>query len=107
MSELKPCPFCGGEAILCKDLNPDGHFAHKMVYVECNSCGCSTKHYRSSDDRRITTRVSDAINAWNRRVMPNEESPLSLKWSHTGKPFGKVLNFNVETGTMEIKLFDK
>jgi len=49
MTELKPCPFCGGEAEI--DEFPFSIF--------CMSCFAETKGCQS---------VKEAIEAWNRRV---------------------------------------
>ena len=52
IEELKPCPFCGGEAILV-------HLNEVNEYVECVDCNAESALY----DRRI-----QAIEAWNSRV---------------------------------------
>ena len=53
MTELKPCPFCGGTA---ERHATDGYGVE--WYVMCKDCGCSTMaRYRGKD-----------IEAWNRRV---------------------------------------
>ena len=60
MSELKRCPFCGGEARLQK-INKHGAY-----YVICKTCGCRTPKYQ----HRFTSkeeRQEDAIEAWNTR----------------------------------------
>lgn len=49
--ELKPCPFCGGEAILCENID--------RAYVYCKECGCQT------DESHATARY--AAEAWNTR----------------------------------------
>lgn len=50
--ELKPCPFCGGEAKIKKNiLNED-------IYVECRSC------YSRTDGFGI---AEYAIEQWNKR----------------------------------------
>lgn len=67
ISDLKPCPFCGGEAILCKDLKPDGHCSYKVAYVKCQDCGCNTGAYIIDGYYGVKTTVNDAIKAWNRR----------------------------------------
>ena len=65
MAELKPCPFCGGEAELKKymcSLGNDGYYV-----VECKICGAKGKAIRNTsfisenDEKR-------AIEAWNRRA---------------------------------------
>lgn len=53
--ELKPCPFCGGEAVLLKDIEFD------TVGVFCKHCGCGTPYFHSLN-------LKHAIDRWNRRV---------------------------------------
>ena len=54
MTELKHCPFCGGEAnIDC------GNGIYKRYYIYCTKCG--TRH-----PSRLTR--EKAIEAWNRRA---------------------------------------
>ena len=60
MAELKPCPFCGGDALLSHDYEGIG-----SSYVRCRKCGLeSIRFIRSfeiaSDDR--------AVEFWNRRA---------------------------------------
>lgn len=54
--KLKPCPFCGGEAIL-RMQNAD--YIPDMYAVECHSCKYITDFYTNS---------GKAIEAWNRRA---------------------------------------
>lgn len=60
MIELKPCPFCGGEAKLISYHasmwidNPTDSF------VKCKDCGATTIHYFPTEEK--------AIEAWNRRA---------------------------------------
>ena len=53
--ELKPCPFCGGEARECLTHLPAGWFDS----IECTKCGASTDGYPPPND---------AIAAWNTRA---------------------------------------
>lgn len=70
MTELKPCPFCGGEAKVmvcdgsstyCTDIGTEQFMGRKMSHclVRCERCGVKTKAY-------LTRR--GVFNAWNRRV---------------------------------------
>ena len=54
MSELKPCPFCGGST-LC-------HIENKTfgMYVHCGKCGARTDYYASK---------GAATRAWNRSAL--------------------------------------
>jgi Lar family restriction alleviation protein len=51
MTELKPCPFCGGEAGVYQDY-------HGFYIVQCNKCGIGTlhKYYKT-----------EVVNDWNKR----------------------------------------
>ena len=57
MAELKPCPFCGEEAHLCKMKRRD--FPKTMYMVTCDRCFAKTNLLA---DKEVV------INAWNRRV---------------------------------------
>lgn len=65
-SVLKPCPFCGGEAVL---------FVENGVQVVCLSCGVRT-HLRTdniyqkgmSQEKIATSSIDKVIEEWNRRV---------------------------------------
>lgn len=52
MAELKPCPFCGGEAAFVADTRT----------IKCKSCGGAF----ICTNPRISTR--EVAKAWNRRV---------------------------------------
>lgn len=57
MSELKPCPFCGGEAEVKRYYHPFSR--RSRVTVKCMICRCNSGEWG---------RVDKAIEAWNRRV---------------------------------------
>lgn len=72
MTELKPCPFCGGKAVLCENTD--------YAYVYCKECGSQT------DESHGT--AGAAVAAWNTRAertckMTKLEPPLLLEgwWS--------------------------
>lgn len=58
-SDLKPCPFCGGEATLRYSL------IGMDAYVKCYNCEVSTTMYKGID--RESSEQS-AVAAWNRRA---------------------------------------
>jgi Lar family restriction alleviation protein len=62
MAELKPCPFCGGEAKLLTE-----NFG-EYVWAKCEVCGVQTSRYyvRAVVDGKDGEKR--AIEAWNRRA---------------------------------------
>lgn len=60
MSELKPCPLCGGEAALVAEPG-DTDGTGPLAFVYCQKCGAGTE--REEYD-------VDAIAAWNIRTPP-------------------------------------
>lgn len=57
MAELKPCPFCGGEAVVTK---------HHNGFTEWYLCSCPKCHI-SQAGSEYEFRF-EAVEAWNRRV---------------------------------------
>ena len=68
MEELKPCPFCGGEAVI-REWYIRGTANRKHYRVECKNCGarCTAWEYN---------RINKAIAAWNRRAGEEAEKAL-------------------------------
>ena len=60
--ELKPCPFCGGEAQI-NERYRSGTANRKMYWVNCKACGISQQNTNVSGYRY----QSKAIDRWNRR----------------------------------------
>lgn len=58
-SVLKPCPFCGGKAVL---------FVENGVQIMCLSCGVRTSSKVVSQELIATNSVEQVIEEWNRRV---------------------------------------
>ena len=58
MRELKPCPFCGGEA----EIEMDDCW-YWNYHVFCQECKIGTDYYNTADE---------AIEAWNRRAGEQE-----------------------------------
>ena len=64
MSELKPCPFCGGEAHITLE--------QAMWFIECENEDCGAM---MGFEAEVVSRI-EAIAAWNRRAQPASE-PLT------------------------------
>ena len=83
MSELKPCPFCGGEAKLIQKTQGLGNSPMRIInqYVAgCEKCQVYTKYYQSDiwqgKDGMVHIDANgaiDAIEAWNRRAKDEPE----------------------------------
>lgn len=56
MTELKPCPFCGGEAHVYETVNGG---TRKLYWIECLKC--------YAESPKSLDLPQDSIDAWNRR----------------------------------------
>lgn len=62
MEKLKPCPFCGSEAHICKIRGEKIYLVKCWNYRECSILP-RTKEYENKEE---------AIREWNRRSKENE-----------------------------------
>ena len=77
MTDLKPCPFCGGEAEIYPEVD---RIMGKFWYIRCKKCYCrGTGIYESGrklepqeEHAAITGAWKKAIEAWNRRAGEQE-----------------------------------
>ena len=67
---IKPCPHCGGEAIMYANYAP--RTKSYMIFVKCGICGATGKTTAQKDDPAADNWESDAcaraLDAWNMRV---------------------------------------
>lgn len=71
MTELKPCPFCGGKAklVMVRSIN-----AEYVIKSKCSKCYAETEGYcpnLKDEDKAISIIfecIELATKAWNRRV---------------------------------------
>lgn len=64
MNELKPCPFCGGEAYLV-ELTPTQYNDQHSTYYSVGCIDCGIGFYENTED--------EATAAWNRRAEPKNK----------------------------------
>ncbi len=67
MVELKPCPFCGGEAYFCKPLHENGT-AFDMMAVECKQCGAHPYGVLVYEFADLNEKYETIARFWNRRA---------------------------------------
>lgn len=68
MTELKPCPFCGGAAELkTREYAMVGH--KQQAYVICKTCGVTSAYF---SENIAYCANEKAIEAWNRRLKMTE-----------------------------------
>lgn len=67
--ELKPCPFCGGEATIDKTYN-----IKNSIFVTCEECFVRTQDFIAGLEYCA---IDKAVEAWNRRVADKEKDSCS------------------------------
>ena len=67
--ELKPCPFCGGTAVLCND-------GRNSSSVECASCGAAVPFFPRLPENFGKHRDIQTISAWNMRTPSTLETEM-------------------------------
>lgn len=78
-NELKPCPFCGGEASISDWVTPEGvKYKYDGVngQIVCKTDGCIMKYNTTFYyiEGEIGSEKIDMIKAWNTRPRPSAEA---------------------------------
>lgn len=72
--ELKPCPFCGGPAVLERNHRAFiGGVTSRVAYVRCRRCNARSGRFELRDfgaTSHSKEANAKAIEAWNRRANP-------------------------------------
>lgn len=73
IGELKPCPFCGGEALFWTKKCRYGYIA----WIQCETCGnqtnaVSAKNQADEDDFYRSAAAKKLEAKWNRRIEKTE-----------------------------------
>lgn len=92
MPELKPCPFCGGEAILLEDWK-DGNF---IVGCANNDCIARLSGIPSFDN------AEQAVKAWNTRA----ERTCFVQYEYTGEPFFHSIHVHELSCGHDVRLYE-
>lgn len=61
MDNLKPCPFCGGDARM-SETTTDRENKFEFGWIGCQKCRCFINYINNSRGKR------KAVEVWNRRV---------------------------------------
>ena len=69
MSELKPCPFCGGKARMKHGYPGKQRKGMRQAVVQCEMCGCRTVTYQQLAYQAWRDVDMHAAEVWNRRVI--------------------------------------
>ncbi|MCM1230038.1 MAG: Lar family restriction alleviation protein [Ruminococcus flavefaciens] len=73
--KLKPCPFCGGEAVICKTTTNTSDLEKTIVCIVCLKCYCAPFHTEMQNlcdmnDREeiLENMEREVAENWNRRT---------------------------------------
>ena len=71
MSDLLPCPFCGGDADLDFWWNENGDGGRgKVICIDCGTEMAGSDHSRPITAAEKAASKSEAVAFWNRRALP-------------------------------------
>lgn len=95
MSELKPCPFCGGDPRIDTEYDMDGfgNF-HK---VECRKCGASSKAHFCTQGNECHQYYQEVREDWNTRATDSQITKLEADNAELKEKNSKLM-FIIENG---------
>ena len=88
MSELKPCPFCGGEYVRCRWNYMGDGFKYREIH--CNDCGATLTKYSEYIEDDIELCI-----LWNIRAEQTCTVTPDFNCSNCGKQIGVVRNWEM------------
>lgn len=65
---LKPCPLCGGKAIIKKETLSDGRCSYDDWLIRCSKCDLSLQRAADNYYGRDVYMQEEAITDWNKRI---------------------------------------
>lgn len=80
-TNLKPCPFCGGEAELELGNTLDLSYSIDYANVVCDQCCCTTDtiwNKNNLDPVSCQETVDEAVDLWNERVIMKDHDIAEL-----------------------------
>lgn len=70
MSDLKPCPFCGGKAAIGHEKDFDGF--GEFYFVQCTESGCRAKSGEKFTSEVCPIFMGEVRDLWNNRPHENK-----------------------------------
>ncbi len=67
-SLLKPCPFCGGKALIYDATRPDGYCRYSVTFVQCGECHAKTEERTCDGYYGDYCTDEEIAELWNRRA---------------------------------------
>lgn len=74
LEDLKPCPFCGGDAYYSDDFSKPYFFHKDMIYrhvVTCMTCGATIERF-TNGHKTMREAYDMMAGLWNRRTGVND-----------------------------------
>lgn len=65
---LKPCPCCGGRAVIEENRKNDGYCSYNTLRVRCCECGLQTNSFISDGYYGSKHSPEEVAELWNKRV---------------------------------------